>query len=175
MQTVRLLFGGVIVLIASIGAMAQSVQTDYDRSFDLTKLKTYEFYQQASRPGDPLAASPINDRRIHDALDTQLRSRGFVRNSSARPDFMIAYTVATQKGLDIRDNRWGLRPRMGNIDVNQVTQGTIVVIFVDTTTRQEVWRGFVSGQIKPKDLDKDINKGIGKLVEKFVKNQTGKS
>jgi len=151
------------------------VQTDYDRSFNLARLKTYDFYRESPKPGDPLAASPINDRRIHDALDSQLRTHGFVRDGSARPDFMIAYTVATQKGFNIRDNRWGLLQRMGNINVDQVTQGTIVVVFVDTTTRQEVWRGFVSGQINPKDLDKEISKGMGKLVEKFVKNQAGKN
>ena len=175
MRTLRRIFScGLLLMMGSIAAMAQSAQTDYDHSFNLARLKTYDFYQQERKPGDPLAASPINDRRIHDALDGQLRAHGFVNNTSARPDFLVAYFVTTQKGLDIRDNRMGILQRMGSINVNQVTEGTIVVIFVDSSTQQEVWRGFVSGTINPKSLDKDVNKGVAKLIEKFIKDQTGK-
>lgn len=59
---------GLLLMMSSVAAIAQSVQTDYDHSFNIAKLKTYEFDQQARKPGDPLAASPLNDRRIHDAL-----------------------------------------------------------------------------------------------------------
>ena len=87
--------------------MAQSIQTDYDHSFNLARLKSYGFYQQERKPGDPLAASPMNDRRIHNALDSQLRAHGFGSNATGQPDFLIAYFVTTRKGLDIRDNRFG--------------------------------------------------------------------
>jgi hypothetical protein len=163
-----------LLMLSSIAAMAQSIQTDYDHSFNLARLKTYDFHQQTRKPGDPLAASPINDRRIHNALDSQLRANGFSNMTGGQPDFLIAYFVNTRKGLDIRDNRFGILQRMGSVNVNQVTEGSIVVIFIDTATKREVWRGFVSGTIDPKDLDKDVNRGITKLVQKFVKDQTGK-
>lgn len=174
MKTPRLLFCSLLLLMNPFAALAQSVRTDYDRSFDLTKLKRYDFYQQARKSGDPLAASPLNDRRIHNALDAQLKARGFTSSASEQADFLIAYFVTTRKGLDIQDNRFGLLQRMGSINVNQVTEGTIVVIFVDSATRQEVWRGFVSGTIDPNHLEKDVNKGITKLIEKFIKDRAGK-
>jgi hypothetical protein len=175
MKTLRVLFfSSLLLMVSSIAAMAQSIQTDYDHSFNLARLKTYDFHQQARKPGDPLAASPMNDRRIHNALDSQLRANGFANSASGQPDFLIAYFVTTRRGLDIRDNRFGLLQRMGSVDVNQVTEGSIVVVFIDSTTKQEVWRGFVTGTIDPKDLEKDVNKGIAKLVQKFVKDQAGK-
>ena len=174
MKTFRILFCGLLLTVNSLAALAQSVRTDYDHSFDLAKLKRYDFYQQARKPGDPLAASPLNDRRIHNALDAQLKAKGFANSASEQSDFLIAYFVTTRKGLDIQDNRFGLLQRMGSINVNQVTEGTIVVVFVDSATRQEVWRGFVSGTIDPRHLEKDVNKGIGRLIEKFVKDQVGK-
>src|SRR6185369_4348135 len=161
-----------LLLLCTVGALAQSVQTDYDHNFNLAKLKTYAFSPQQRDGSDPLAASPINDRRIHDALDTQLRVSGLA--GSMQPDFWISYFVNTRKNLDIQDNRLGLFQRMGgSINVNQITEGTIVVIFVDSATNQEVWRGYVAGEINPKDLDKDVNKGISKLIQKFKKNQAG--
>ncbi|HEX5732091.1 MAG TPA: DUF4136 domain-containing protein [Blastocatellia bacterium] len=173
MKRIRTLFSCSLLLMAcAIAAQAQSVQTDYDRSYNLARLKSYGFYQQEREPGDPLAASPLNDRRIHNALDSQLKANGFA--ASAQPDFLIGYFVTTRKGLNIQDNRFGILQRMGSVNVNQVTEGTIVVVFVDSATRQEVWRGLVSGTIDPKDLDKDVNKGIAKLVEKFLKDRAGK-
>jgi predicted DNA-binding transcriptional regulator len=44
---------------------------------------------------------------------------------------------------------------------------------MDAAGKQEVWRGYASGTINPKDLDKDVNKAVTKLVEKFKKNQAG--
>jgi hypothetical protein len=175
MKAVRLLFScGLLLAMSSIAAMAQSVQTDYDRSFNLAGLKTYGFYVQQRKPGDPLAASPLNDRRIHNALDTQLKAHGFANSISGQPDFLIAYFVTTHKGLDIQDNRFGLWQRRGSINVNQVTEGQLVVVFIDSSTRQEVWRGIVAGRIDQKDIDKDVNKGVARLVAKFVKDQGGK-
>lgn len=175
MKTFRVLFCcGLLMMFSSIAAMAQSVQTDYDRSFNLASLRTYDFYPQERKPGDPLAASPMNDRRIHNALDLQLKANGFSNSTSGRPDFLIAYFVSTRKGLDIQDNRFGLLQRMGSINVNQVTEGTIVVTFIDSSTRQEVWRGYVSGTINPKHLDKDVNKGVARLVQRFLKDRAVK-
>jgi len=175
MNAFRVLFScGLLLAVSSISAMAQSIQTDYDHSFNLARLKTYGFYQQQRKPGDPLATSPMNDRRIHNALDSQLRTHGFAASPNGQPDFLIAYSVTTRNGLDIRDNRIGVLRRMGSVNVNQVTEGSIVVAFIDTATGQEVWRGYVSGTIDPADLDKDVNKGMAKLVQKFVKDQAGK-
>lgn len=175
MKTVRALVGsGLLLMLCAVAAVAQTVQTDYDRSFNLARLRSYAFYPQERKPGDALAASPLNERRIRDALDSQLRAGGFINSFGAQPDFLIAYFVTTHQGLDIRDNRFGLLRRMGSINVNQVTDGTLVVIFVDRFSGQEVWRGFMSGTIDPRHLDHDVNKGIAKLVQKFRKDQAGK-
>ena len=173
MKRIRTLLGcGFLLMACAVAAEAQSVQTDYDRSYNLAGLKTYGFYQQGREPGDPLAASPLNDRRIHNALDSHLKANGFA--ASLQPDFLIGYFVTTRKGLNIQDNRFGILQRMGSINVNQVTEGTIVVVFLDGATRQEVWRGLASGEINSKDLEKDVNKGVAKLVEKFLKDRAGR-
>jgi hypothetical protein len=174
MKNFRILItSGLFMLMCAMATLAQSVQTDYDHNFNLSRLKTFSFAQQQRGVNDPLAASPLNDRRIHDALNLQLRSNGIIE--SAQPDFLISYFVTTRKNLDIQDNRLGFFQRLGgSINVNQITEGTIVVMFVDRASNQEVWRGYVSGTINPKDLDKDVNKGITKLVQKFKKNQEGK-
>jgi len=166
------LFGTLAVIAFSVLGIAQSVETDFDRAFDLANLKTFSFAAQDRRPGDPLVKSPLNDRSIHDALESQLKLRGLI--TSENPDFRISYFVSTHTGFDIQDNRTGVFQKMGSLNVSQVTEGSLVVIFTDTATNKEAWRGFATGVIAPKDLDKDVNKAIAKLVDKFVKNQAGK-
>ncbi|HEY7617064.1 MAG TPA: DUF4136 domain-containing protein, partial [Terriglobales bacterium] len=75
-----------------------------------------------------------------------------------------------------QDNRFGIGPwpRWDNIKVRQVTEGTLMVVFVDPATRREVWVGMASGTINPKNLDKEVNKSIAKLVQRFVKDQAGR-
>ncbi len=166
-----LLSSSLFLCLCAVGALAQATQTDYDHNFNLAKLKTYGFYPQTRKPSDALAASPINDRRIHDALDSQLATNGYAQ--SAKPDLLITYFVSTRKGLNIQDNRFGLWQRLGNVNVNQVTEGTLVVIFTDRATNQEVWRGYAEGDLNPKNFDKDVKKAVAKLIQKFKKNQAG--
>jgi len=172
MKTIRnLITCTVFVLLCAGAALAQNVQTDYDLNFNLGNLRTYGFIEQTRQPGEALAASPINDRRIHDALDLNLRENGL--SASNHPDFLIAYTVTTRKGLDIHDNRFGLWQRMGTVNVNQTTGGTLVVAFFDAKTNGEIWRGYAEGKLNPKNFEKDVNKAVAKLVQRFKKNQLG--
>jgi len=48
------------------------------------------------------------------------------------------------------------------------------VVFADARTGREIWRGFASDEIKPKDFEKDVNKAVAKLIAKFMKDRTGK-
>jgi hypothetical protein len=174
MKIVRVLIGCTLAMAWAISVMAQSVRTDYDRSFNLSQLKTFDFARRERTQNDPLSNNPINDRRIHDALDTQLRAQGFTTGGDQQPDFFISYFVTTRAGFDIQDNRIGILQRGGSINVSQVTEGTIVVSFKDSATQREIWRGYVSATIDQKHLDRDVNKGIAKLVQRFVKDQAGK-
>ena len=164
---------GMLLVLAGPAAMSQSIQTDYDHTFPLAKLRSYSFIQQERGPKDPLAASPINDRRIHDALNSQLTANGYTESS--QPDFLLGYLVTTKQALDIQDNRYGWFQRRGTVNVDQVTEGKLIVVFVDAKTQQEVWRGYATGTLNAKNLNNDVNKAVTKLVQKFKKNQAGKN
>jgi uncharacterized protein DUF4136 len=155
---------------------AQSIQTDYDRAYDFSKLQTYDFVAQARGANDPLAANPINDRRVQAALDSQLVAHGYARDAGGRPNFLVAYHAATRNRVGVQE--WGYGPgRWGSrrIDVNEYTQGTLVVDVVDAATKQLVWRGSATGTIEPKEADKKIKKAVSKLMDQFAKDTKPKS
>jgi hypothetical protein len=155
---------------------AQSIQTDYDRSYDFSKLKTYDFVAQARGPNDPLAANPLNDRRVRAALDSQLVAQGYTRDSSGKADFLVACHAVTRRRLNIQD--WGYGPgRWGSrrIDVNDYTEGTLVVDAVDAKGKELVWRGSATGTVEPKKADEKIKKAVAKLMKQFAKDTKPKT
>jgi hypothetical protein len=50
-----------------------------------------------------------------------------------------------------RLSRVGLRPR--SVDVNQYTEGTLIVDMVEAASKQLVWRGTATGTIQLNDVD----------------------
>jgi len=159
------------IALSAANARAQTIETDFDRGFDFSKVKTYAIATQPPGPNDPLGVNPMNDRRVRAALDSELVARGYTRDTTGHPDVLVAYHAATRNRVGLQD--WGYGPgRWGSrrIDVNQYTEGTLVVDLVDAPNRQLVWRGSASGTIEPKEADKKIKKAVAKLMEQLSKD-----
>lgn len=166
---------GVLVFILftfASSAQAQSVQADFDRAFDFSRLKTFNFAVQRRSPGDPLAKDTLNDGRIKSALESKLTASGYRRETAQKADFAIAYYVTTRNKLDVQDYSLGPRRWFGGRDirVDQYTEGTLIVDLIDPNTKQLIWRGRASGSVELKDADKKIDKAVEKLVKQFVKD-----
>lgn len=166
MSIVAMLLGLLVV-----SANAQTVQTDYDRSFRFSDLKTFSFVAQRRGATDPLAGDSLNDGRIRTAMESQLIGNGF-RMETEKPDFAIAYYVTTKNKLNVQDYGYGPPRWFGgrNIRVNQYSEGTLMVDFIDTNTNQVIWRGRASGTLELKSVDKKISRSVEKLVKQFMKD-----
>lgn len=166
MSIVAMLLGLLVV-----SANAQTVQTDYDRSFRFSDLKTFSFVAQRRGATDPLAGDSLNDGRIRTAMESQLIGNGF-RMETEKPDFAIAYYVTTKNKLNVQDYGYGPPRWFGgrNISVNQYSEGTLMVDFIDTNTNQVIWRGRASGTLELKSVDKKISRSVEKLVKQFMKD-----
>ena len=170
MSVLGMLFGLLV-----ISAQAQSVQTDYDRSFRFSDLKTFSFVVQRRGAMDPLASDSLNDGRIRTAMQSQLIGNGF-RMETEKPDFVIAYFVTTKNKLNVQDYGYGPPRWFGtrNISVNQYAEGTLMFDFIDTNTNQVIWRGRATGTLEMKGVDKKISKSVEKLVKQFLKDSQQK-
>jgi len=103
MKTIRVMsILGMLLGLLVISASAQSVQSDYDRSFRFSNLKTFSFATQRRGPSDPLAGDTLNDGRIRTSMESRLMANGF-RMETEKPDFVIAYYVTTKNKLSVQD------------------------------------------------------------------------
>ena len=55
---------GILLGLLVVSASAQTVQSDFDRSFRFSNLKTFSFAVQRRAAADPLANDTLNDGRI---------------------------------------------------------------------------------------------------------------
>ncbi|HKY44696.1 MAG TPA: DUF4136 domain-containing protein [Pyrinomonadaceae bacterium] len=176
MKAIRISVMGILIGLLAASTQAQSVQTDYDRSFNFSNLKTFGFAVQRRSATDPLASDSLNDGRIRTAIESQLIGNGF-RTNGESPDFVIAYHVTTKNKLSVQDYGYGPPRWFGsrNIHVNQYSEGTLLVDFIDAKTNQVIWRGRASGTLEMKGVDKKISKSVEKLVKQFIKDTTKKA
>lgn len=169
MRVVNIL--GLVLGLLVGSAAAQSVQSDFDRSFQCSNLKTFSFAIQRRGAADQLAADSLNDGRIRTGLESQLIANGF-RMETEKADFVIAYYVTTKNKLSVQDYGYGPPRWFGSRDirVNQYSEGTLMVDFIDVKTNQVIWRGRASGTLEMKGVDEKISKSTEKLVKQFVKD-----
>ena len=172
MKTISVMIMLAMVLgLLAVSAAAQSVQSDFDRSFRFSELKSFRFAVQKRGATDPLAGDTLNDGRIRNGLESQLTANGF-RMESEKVDFVIAYYVTTKNKLNVQDFGYGPPRWFGSRDirVNQYSEGTLMVDFIDVKSNQVIWRGRAVGTLEMKGVDKKISKSVEKLVKQFVKD-----
>jgi len=161
------------VMLCATAVFASNVKTDYDRSFDFARLRTFTFKSQWS------TGTPVNglvESRIREALRRDLESRGFRYQADGPADFVVVFyahqreRVATDVvgyGMPYRW-RWGWGPTFWT---RYYTEGSVLVDFVDPVRNQLVWRGRVTDTVSGLDQSqKQIDKGVDQLVKHFEKD-----
>src|SRR5262249_5044234 len=96
--------------LTAAAALAGDVKSDYDRSYNLSRLRAFKFADQSQRPAkDALAENEIVAKRIHGAIQRNLENLG-MDPDVARADFVIVYHGAVRQ--QTRVTAIG-RPRLG--------------------------------------------------------------
>jgi hypothetical protein len=152
------------------------VDYDYDPTYDFSRLKTYGWMPG---PADD-ALEGIAEKRVQYALDNQLKAKGYTPSAEA-PDFLILLqaTVKTTTGGRVGGGMSvGIPVGKGYVTVGggkskeQVNQeGTLVVDFLDGTSRALLWKATIAGAIKenasPEDLQERANQVAAERLKTF--------
>lgn len=176
MNILRALLLTSLMLSASF-ACGQSVRSSYDKDYNLSRLKTYDYKAEERDRTDPLATDTLTDQQIKDALEDALHANFYQQAASGTPDFLIAYHVTTKDVTGTRVlRRAPLGPR-ANIVTENYVQGTLVVDFIDPETKKLVWRGVASGivgreTVDPKLAEEKIKAATRMLLNQFHKDLT---
>ena len=151
----KMIFGlAVITLLAVLtGCSSISVNYDYDKNVDWAKFKTYTWMQEPDNSGNPASSLPNTTflgERIHNSVQYEMEQRGIFPGDD--PDLLVVYHIGTQEKIQVTDwvyrysdYYWGYGGRQ--IDVNQYTEGSLVIDLVDAESNSLVWRGIGTGVV----------------------------
>lgn len=162
-----------IVLLSSCNTI--KVATDYDTKVDFNQYKTFAFYKPAI---DKAKISDLDKKRILKAIEEELLLKGFTK--SKNPDILVGIFTKSREKVNVNVNRgfgWGWNPYRGinnNMTVNQYTEGTLFVDFIDAKKKELVWQGIGTGALRDKSREKReerIKEFVKEIISKFPSGQ----
>ena len=170
----------VVVCIALIGCARLVVDADYDTAFDFSKLKTFDWAPPPSdRPIDELV-----EKRLRAAVNSELEAKGYMLSADA-PDFVISMLVTTETStagsvgvgasVGIPIGRGTVSVGGGKSEPRVKQEGTLVLDFLDASSRSVVWKGTATAALKepssPEEQQARITKVVKELLVKFPPKQ----
>lgn len=178
MRTTRFALVGLLGILGGC-ATVRATKSPGVSEAQLTQYRTFSWYQ----PAQPTAGhqsfmrSPAG-QTVQNALAQNLAQKGMTETST-NPDVLVSYHVKLQREWNVTD--WGYAPGWwgyygpGGVTVNQYTEGTIFVDFIDPHTNQVVWRGTVQSVVNhPENPNPTkIAKAVDKLMKKFPTQVAG--
>jgi hypothetical protein len=153
-----------LALVAATPAWAQKVNADWDKAANFASYKSYKW----STGRVPEGTSPLMIQRIESAVESELASIGLVKVEKD-PDVLVAFQGATKEDVSLQS--WGYSPRWGGgqVDVNRVLVGTLLIDLIDAKTDKLVFRATASDTVSdnPQKNEKKIQKAVEKMFEKY--------
>jgi len=172
MKILKLLFLLCSVMLTSCSSVR--VVSDYDTKVDFTSYKTFAFYKKGI---DKASVSDLDKKRIMRAVEAELVAKGF--SKSVNPDILVSIFTKSREQVNVSDNNvgigwgWGYNPWFygrTNININQYTEGTLFIDFIDKKTNELIWQGIGSGAMKMSNIEKKeerINEFVYKIISTY--------
>jgi hypothetical protein len=144
---------------------------------DFNQYKTFAFYKTGI---DKAEISDLDKKRVLRAIESELLAQGFTK--SENPDMLVSFFTKSRRKVNINQNNnfgyglgWGWNPWMrngmnNNIQVNQYTEGTLFVDFIDTSEKELVWQGIGTGALVVQNREKKevrIKKFVKEIISRF--------
>ena len=135
-----------------------TVKTDFDPATNFSGYHNYNWIYTAA----PQGMNPLLFERVRASIDRSLRAHSFSPGTPG--DFAVAFTIGRRDSVQVTDfgpyagfyrpYAWG--PGYRDIDVRQVTDGTLVIDIYDVATHKPIWHGIATQQVDPNKVDSTV-------------------
>jgi len=176
------------LLIAGILSACSTVRitTDYDKTVDFTKLKTFEYYGWAAESDKLL--NQLEKRRIEAAFGDEFEKRG-IKLVESGGDMLVALYIMTQDKTQYNATTtgmgyggyygygpgWGRGPGMGmsmsttTVSEYNYTVGTLVIDIYHAGDEKLIWESIATGTVddNPQTREKNTPKTVAKIMAPY--------
>lgn len=151
------------------------ISYDYDRTTDFTSLRSYSWLPVPEKSN----INSLDSVRIKFTVNAQLENKGFEKALN-NPDFLIAYHWGTKDKVNVRPwgydyspygRYWGGYWGHGGVSVYQYEEGALIIDFVESTSKNLLWRGAAKSVVDdaktPEKRDRLISEAVQKILINF--------
>lgn len=159
-----------LLLLGCACVVFAAVTTDYSRSADFSKYKTYSWIKVS-------VENPLWEDRVTRAVDSQLSAKGWSKVDTGGDAAVAAYgSTKTRKTLQTWytgfGGGWywhGFGDGVATTTVEDTPVGTLMVDIFDSATEKLIWRGIASDTLsgKPEKDEKKLDKAVAEMFKKF--------
>jgi hypothetical protein len=175
-KIISLFFITACIIVISGCSSTVKVTTDYDKTVDFTKYKTFSFYKMKVTDN----ISQLNQERIIRSIKNEMVKKGFTQNDDA-PDILVNATAILQDKQSISTNTYGYggyyRPYgwgggyggASSINVYEYKDGSIIIDIINAASQKLIWQGIGNKEIDTpsKNPDVDIANAVAKIMYSF--------
>ena len=164
----------VSILFALMACSTVKVSSDYDRTVDFSKYKTYAFTADTLSK----AIGQLNRDRVLQAFESEAAVKGLTK--SATPDLFVNIHIKGDEVVTATANTMGAGPwgyRYGGgfgttqITYDSYTQGTMFISFLDSKSGKLVWQGIgtkaIEDKASPEQREKNINYAVNQIMMNY--------
>ena len=159
------------------------VETDVDPEADFGSFESYAWISpdplipQVDGVREGPLVSPIDDKRVRNAVDSQLATRGWTKvDDVEQADLVVSYGIGAEEKTEIYETsvgfghgyRYGGWYAGSRVHSRQYTQGTLTLEFFDRRTKQAAWVGWASRRVtKSTERQAVIELAVEKILLDF--------
>lgn len=181
MKSIAIIATACIALLCGC-ATTLNVHSDHDSAQNFAAYRTFSWISDQpmiAPPDDAARVSPLNRRRIEEAIENALTSKGFQKATDREAaDFVVSYSVGARDRIDAHSFpgpyagiwHWG-RPYFGReVDVHVYREGTLAIDVFDGRTHQPVWHGWATKTVTEHDVRhaaEQIPPAVASILENF--------
>ena len=158
------------LLFAALAGACSTLKTsvDWDRKADFSKYRTWSWKDT----GD--IKDPIWSRRVEDVLEDTLAARGLKKVKDGGDLWGVVHArFSVNEQVNTYSAGWGYGWGWGGPVVTTVTPipvGSMIYDLVDTRTKELVWRGTASAELKTGLENEQREKNLRKLLADLFAN-----
>jgi hypothetical protein len=179
----RPIISGITVLLCVSCAPIQ-VKFEYNKDINFETYKSYAWIKN-EQPDivDINFEKDVLDKVVIDAADTELKSRGYSLNTE-KADFLVSYFLVVNTKTDVyavenyySNIGYATSPTTSStrdfekLKRNTYEQGILIIDFVDSQTRERIWRGYAQTRIglykEAVNQEKQITTAVTKILNEF--------
>lgn len=170
----------IVSLAACSGYPKPKFSSEAAPGFTASAYKTYSWAFPKRGSGNPFVY-----QRVQDAMDATLAKEGFTLVQEGQGDMELAFTLGARDKVDVtnwgsvgpyypaygRGYRYGWAYQYNDVDVRNVTEGSLALDVFDGKTDRPIWHGIAAAQIGSRDTPSDalVQSAVDGLLDRFMK------